>query len=333
MVLKTENLGLSLYGGEKKIFRDISLVLNEGEMGIVAGRAGSGKTLLGLTLCGFLPLWVGNWQLEGGIELLGEPLRQNEYRNEVGIVLQNPYTQISGMKRNVLDELAFPLECRGTKQQAMHEQINYHANALEIAHLLNRNVKNLSGGELQRVIIASTLISNPRFLFLDRFMTEIDTDFRPQLFSIIASRIKEFEGSALIAEDPWLLPERHFQSSVQLGPVEVESHIPDSLYGETSDTVKTPTGGDLLCVESLSFEYVNENPVLYDISFSLGSGDLLFLEGPNGAGKTFIYRNNNNKNRQFRSSKNMSERMKFHQRSPFKKVIRQKAEGIKNYFN
>ena len=72
MVLKTENLSLSLSGGAKKLFRDISLELYEGELGIVSGRAGSGKTMLGLTFCGFLPLWVGNWELEGKIELLGK---------------------------------------------------------------------------------------------------------------------------------------------------------------------------------------------------------------------------------------------------------------------
>ncbi len=290
MVLKAENLALTLSGKKKKLFRDISFELNEGETGIISGKAGSGKTLLGLSLCGFLPLWVGNFKLEGQITLFGEPLMQGRYINDVGIILENPYTQISGLKRNVFQELAFPLECRGVKSPEMNELIERYAGTLGISHLLRRNVRNLSGGELQRIIIASALISGPRFLFLDRLMTEIDTDFRPRLLDIIASHISEFDGSVLIAEDPWLLPDKHFHKEIQLGPQEEPPDISNAVSHETSGAEKIPTDRDLLGVESLSFRYGDENPVLNDFSFSLGSGELIFLTGPNGAGKTTLAR-------------------------------------------
>jgi len=288
MVLNTRNLALSLSEGKKTLFRDIAFELNEGEMGIITGRTGSGKTLLGLALCGFLPLWVGNWKLEGEIELLGEPLKQGEYRNEVGIVLENPYTQISGIKRYVLEELAFPLECRGIKPEIMYGLINRYAHDLEIFHLLKRNVKNLSGGELQRVIIAGALISRPRFLFLDRLMTEIDTEFRPKLLNIISSHIEEVEGSALIAEDPWLLPDKKFQKCIQLSSGIEDSYFSYNTAYEMSGNKRALPGGNLLSVESLCFKYGNEIPVLDDFSFSLGSGEILFFTGPNGAGKTTL---------------------------------------------
>ena len=288
MVIKTENLSLSLSGGAKKLFRDISLELYEGEMGIVSGRAGSGKTLLGLTFCGFLPLWVGNWELEGKIELLGKPLEQGEYRSDVGIVLENPYVQISGIKKTVVEELAFPLECRGIKPLKMHELIERYAAAFEISHLLKRTVGSLSGGELQRIIIAGALISCPRFLFLDRLMTEIDTDFRPRLLDIISSQLHEYNGSALIAEDPWLLPEREFQKEINLSPADETSQSSTTISYETSGVAGTATGEDILIMESLSFGYDVEEPVINDFSCSLGSGELLFLAGPNGAGKTTL---------------------------------------------
>ncbi len=288
MVLKAENLSLSLSGGEKEVFSDISLELNEGEMCIADGRSGSGKTMLGLTLCGFLPLWAGNWKLAGRIELLGKPLIQGEYFNEIGLVLQNPYTQVSGIKSSVMEELAFPLECRGINPGKMPGLVNRCAEALGIAHLLNRKVKNLSGGELQRAIIACTLVSGPRFMFLDRFMTEIDNDFRPQLFKIIDSHLKEFEGAALIAEDPWLLPDNDFNSRIHLGTKEDTPYIPEELSAETSYTARAAAGREMLNVESVSFSYFDENPVLDNISFSLGSGELLFLKGANGAGKTTL---------------------------------------------
>ena len=102
MILNAENLALTLSGKtgkpEKK-FRDVSFEISEGETGLVSGRSGSGKTLLGLSLCGFLPLWVGDWNLDGKLTFLGKPLIQGEIRNETGIVLENPYSQISGLKQ------------------------------------------------------------------------------------------------------------------------------------------------------------------------------------------------------------------------------------------
>ena len=119
MVLNADSISLALYGGDKPVFSDISLELGEGEIALAAGESGSGKTVLGLTLCGFLPIWAGSWKLHGRIEFLGESLTQGDTPREIGIILENPYTQLSGIKRNVRQELAFPLECRGFNPEDM----------------------------------------------------------------------------------------------------------------------------------------------------------------------------------------------------------------------
>ncbi|MFC1693785.1 ATP-binding cassette domain-containing protein [Candidatus Latescibacterota bacterium] len=288
MVLKAEHLALKLSEESKTLFRDISLELDAGEMGIVCGRAGAGKTALGIALCGFLPLWAGSWKLSGEIELLGKPIKQGKFRNDLGIVLENPYSQASGMKRIVREELAFPLECRGVPPAKMYECIYRSADMFGITHLLKRKVRNLSGGELQRVIIASALISGPRFLFLDRLMTEIDTDFRPQLLEIIASHIKECEGSALVAEDSWLLPEYRFHREFQLGKKEQFPNSTDAKVYKPSGSVREGSGGNALRVESLSFSYGAGSSVINDLSLSIGKGKVVFLTGPNGSGKTTL---------------------------------------------
>ncbi|MFC1650868.1 ATP-binding cassette domain-containing protein [Candidatus Latescibacterota bacterium] len=282
MVLKSENLALALSGKKERLFRDISFEISEGETGIVTGKAGSGKTLLGLSLCGFLPLWVGNWKLDGHLTLLGKPLIQGEIRDETGIVLENPYAQISGLKQTVFEELAFPLECRGIKPGIISDQVNRFSEEFEISHLLKRNIKTLSGGELQRIIISAALISGPRFLFLDRLMTEIDTVFRPRLLEIISSAMDESNGAALIAEDPWLLPEHSFEITIPLGSEE-ELDMPQI----SALKINFP-GEELLTVDSLSFGFDNGAPVLDDLSFTLAHGELKCITGPNGAGKTTL---------------------------------------------
>jgi|GEM_PF-981544 energy-coupling factor transport system ATP-binding protein len=283
LVLKSENLALSLSENKKNKFRDVSFEISEGETGIVSGKSGSGKTLLGLSLCGYLPLWVGDWDLEGKLTFLGKPLIQGEIRNEIGIVLENPYSQISGLKRSVFEELAFPLECRGIKPAIISDAVNRLSNEFEISPLLERNIKTLSGGELQRIIVAASLISGPRFLFLDRLMTEIDMDFRPRLLEIISSAVDDSNGAALIAEDPWLIPDHTFDMTVALGE-EDTSEPPKPLAPENKN------GAELLSVDSLSFGFGDGAPVFKDVSFTLSGGELKCISGPNGAGKTTLAR-------------------------------------------
>ena len=288
MVLKTEHLTLSFPERENPVLRNLSLELDECEIGLVSGRAGSGKTLLGLTVCGFLPLWAGSWELHGHITLLGKRLNQGQILREVGVILENPYTQLSGMKRNVRQELAFSLECLGIEQKKMPALIEKYAGELGVAHVLDRNVHSLSGGELQRIHIASSFIARPRFIFLDRPLTEIDEEFRPVLMNIVRRNIEEISGAALVAEDPWLLPETPFQKKFFLD--KGEERLPPRVLFSPEITQGKPSAkdGGLLIVEFITFSYNDIHPVINNLSFSLGAGDVSFLVGPNGAGKTTL---------------------------------------------
>ena len=285
MVLKTDNLSLRIPKDGKSLFENLSFELNEGEIGFVSGPTGSGKSTLGLTLCGYLPLWVGSWDISGTISLNGELLEQGSGTAGTGIILENPYTQISGLKRTIYHELAFPLECSGVGTEVMPEIIQRYAELLDIAHLLDRNVRTLSGGELQRVHIAGTLMTQPGFLFLDRPLTEIDLDFRPVLMDILCSSIKDTSAVALIAEDPWLLNDTNFDKEIILGQRAAETQIDLPDPAETPHYVSPAGQNTVLSVESLAFSYDSGKPVLENCSFSLGNGDITLITGPNGSGK------------------------------------------------
>jgi energy-coupling factor transporter ATP-binding protein EcfA2 len=287
-VLKTENLTLHLPEKGPVIFEDISFELHEGEIGFVSGPAGSGKTTLGLTLCGCLPLWAGSWELEGRVELFGNPVEQGSNIMDTGLILENPYTQLSGLKRNVFHELAFPLECRGAESKDMPARIEQYARLLDVAHLLNRSIRTLSGGELQRVLIAGTLLTQPRFLFLDRPFTEIDTEFRPTLMEIIRTHIRDNRGAALISEDPWLFPDRQYDHEIRLGTSSDETLIRDLPEKVPSHKKPSQSGKTILSVDNISFAYDEHTPVLHDFSFSLSGGEIVLVGGPNGAGKTTL---------------------------------------------
>ncbi|MHB9028306.1 MAG: ATP-binding cassette domain-containing protein [Candidatus Latescibacterota bacterium] len=297
MVLKAEHISLTLGEERNETLRDISLALDRKETALLAGPSGSGKTALGLALCGYLPHWTGSYELQGRIELLGEPITQGEWNPDAGIILENPWTQLSGLKSTVGQELAFPLECRGTNRTDIPRFISRYAEMFGMEELLPRRVHTLSGGELQRVLAACALISQPRFLFLDRPLTELDFDSRPKFLETIREHVTETEGAALLAEDPWLIPGAVFNRVFRLGKKNftTENTEDTDKSGEKKKDIgeiikRSTPGGDLLRVDGLEFGYIPDRPVLKDVSFSIGKGDIAFITGPNGAGKSTLAR-------------------------------------------
>ncbi len=282
MKLNAESLSLSFDGSENKVFDNLNINLDSGSMTLLTGENGSGKTLLGISLSGLLPLFSGNWHLEGRIEADGVPLVQGEPCRDISIVLENPHTQLSGLKRSVLQELAFPLECRGVKREEILNRIELCADIFGITDILERKLRTLSGGELQRIILACAMIAQPTFLFLDRPLTELDREFRQNLLSHIKDFVNTNSSTALLAEDRWLLEGSEFSSQISL-------HESDqSLPVRDSDPYRKPTGQSVLEIEDLNFSYDCERQLIKDFSLKLYAGELLFLGGRNGAGKTTL---------------------------------------------
>ena len=287
MVLSAEHLTLNLPENGRTIFEDVSISLEEHELGFISGGAGAGKTVLGLALCGYLPLWVGSWTLSGATAMDGRPVEQGMYTKEAGVILENPYIQLSGMKKTVFHELAFPLESRGVKPLTMPERILKYAMLLEVPHLLKRPIRALSGGELQRVLIAATLIIKPRFIFMDRPFTEIDMEFRPRLMNIITSHLHDNGGGALLTEDPWLLPECSFDQEINLGGS--SDRITGQPIAEPYGTSNRSCSGEtVLELESVTFGYPGGTPVLNEFSFTARRGEIFMVTGRNGSGKTTL---------------------------------------------
>lgn len=285
MVLNADSIGLRLSGRASPVFSDVSLSLGNGQTCLVEGVAGSGKTLFGIALCGFLPLWVGGWNLDGTIELFGEKLIQGGNPANVGIILENPYSQLSGMKKTVRSELAFPLESVGVPRDEMTPRIALEAERMGISHLLDRDVRTLSGGELQRVLVAAALIARPRFLFLDRPLTEIDTGLRPAVMELVRSCVIESDGAAVVAEDPWLLPGMTFDETVNLGGDMYDESVPPEL------TVHGDGAGEpVLEIDGLTFAYNGGSPIISGLSLTVRAGEIVLVTGPNGGGKTTLAR-------------------------------------------
>ena len=152
---------------------DINLHIAEGQYYVLLGRSGSGKTQL-------LELIAGLECPDSGTILLdNEDITKKKIQDrKVGIVFQD-YAVFPHL--TVFGNIAYSLSTRKTDKSSVNEKVAKVAGELNISHLLGRSTRHLSGGELQRVALARTLITSPRLLLLDEPMASIDASLKDDI--------------------------------------------------------------------------------------------------------------------------------------------------------
>ena len=174
--LKLENVNYKYPLEEKNTLQNINIEIKKGEFWAVIGKNGSGKT----TLCNILRRFVPDFykgELTGKITLEGKELKdysQKEIVQKIGFVFQNPFTQISGVKNTVFEEIAYGLENLGIERETIISEVEKILKLLEIERLRDKNPYNLSGGQKQRLCIARMLTTKPEVLMLDEPCSSLD---------------------------------------------------------------------------------------------------------------------------------------------------------------
>jgi ABC-type Fe3+/spermidine/putrescine transport system ATPase subunit len=152
---------------------DINLEIPEGTYYVLLGRSGSGKTQLLELIAG---LTVPD---SGEIWLEGEDITCKKLQKRgIGLVFQD-YAIFPNM--TVFGNIAYSLNSGNTGKNTIKERVARVAGELNISHLLGRSTHNLSGGELQRVALARTLITSPKLLLLDEPMASIDASLKDDI--------------------------------------------------------------------------------------------------------------------------------------------------------
>jgi ABC-type Fe3+/spermidine/putrescine transport system ATPase subunit len=169
-MLKLENVSKKL--GNFSL-SGISLEINNGEYYVLLGRSGSGKTQLLELIAGLNDPDSGNIWLDNE----DITLRKIQER-KIGLVFQD-YAIFPNL--TVFGNIAYSLHCRKNDKETIKNEVARIATELNISHLLNRFTNNLSGGELQRVALARTLITSPRLLLLDEPLASLDASLKDDI--------------------------------------------------------------------------------------------------------------------------------------------------------
>ena len=195
---KIENVNYKYPLEDKQALKNINIEIKKGEFWAVIGKNGSGKT----TFCNMLRRFVPDFykgELTGKITLEDKELKnysQKELVQKIGFVFQNPFTQISGVKDTVFEEIAYGLENLGLEKEEIISRVEEILKLLEIEKLRDRNPYDLSGGQKQRVALASIIAMNPDVLVIDEPTSQLDPKGTEDIFKII--NLMANEGKTII---------------------------------------------------------------------------------------------------------------------------------------
>lgn len=186
-VITVENLRYR-YPHTKELALDgLDFSVEKGEFIGIIGENGAGKSTLSQAIMGLVPQFYkgayGGMVTVDGIEAGKTPVAQ--LCGHVGLVFQNPFNQLSGAKDNVYEEVAFGMQNLGVPAEEMKKRVEEALKLLDIWQYRDRNPFDLSGGQMQRVAIASVLVMRPDVMILDEPTSQLDPEGSDEVFRAV----------------------------------------------------------------------------------------------------------------------------------------------------
>jgi energy-coupling factor transport system ATP-binding protein len=187
-------------GAGAPALRDVSLRIEPGELCVLAGLSGHGKSTLLRAACGLAPHFYGG-SFAGRVTVEGLDTREHPPARLgalTGALFQDPETQL--VMGSVRAELALVLENRGHSPAMVARGVEEVALALGIDHLLERSTRDLSGGEQQRVALGAALAGRPKVVLLDEPTSQLDPVAGDELIGLLRRLNQEWDTTILLCE-------------------------------------------------------------------------------------------------------------------------------------
>lgn len=185
----------------QKNLKNISLTVESGEFIAIIGRNEAGKTTLCNVIRGFAPHFY-NGTISGSVTVNGKNVLETEIGDlsvDVGYVFQNPFNQNSGVKTTVYEEISYGLENLGIPREEIFRRVDHVIELLGIGHLADKHPLKLSGGQCQRVALASIIVMEPEVLLIDEPTSQLDPKGTEDVFNII-QMLKEKGKTTILVE-------------------------------------------------------------------------------------------------------------------------------------
>ncbi len=285
------------YPGSPPALDDVSLRIDAGEIVLVLGASGSGKSTLVRALGGLVP-WFHGGTFSGRVEIAGRDTRSTHpsaLAGTVATVFQDPEDQV--VLGQVEAEIAFGLENVGTRPDEILPRAYAALASVGASHLAGRRVAELSGGELQRICLASALALRPELLLLDEPTSQLDPDgaeaFLEHAFASGAAVVisEQRPAAALRHADRVLFLDRGrivLDAPRDEAVAWLDEHRPAWTAEPATMSRWSARGTSSPRLSGIRFAYGDGPLVLDGASLELRRGEIVALTGPNGSGKTTL---------------------------------------------
>lgn len=311
-LLSIRDLSVRYTAAQQRALSNLTVDVASGTRVCVLGENGSGKTTFAYASCGIVPLLIPA-KMGGTVDLMGRSPSQSssirEFAQGTAILFQNPEFQFLGF--SVLDELAVFLGGAAGRGTEVMERIGRFLDMYEMRHLLLRDARRMSMGEMQRIAILSATIGHPQLILFDEPTSALDQDGlnlvrqvldnSPEAAAIVfthdvdwgrsvALRVIGLREGAKVLDRPW--------QDVRSEDLDVvmRCNIASDLLSGSQEIVRVLERASnpgrrikKLVMDGVTYIHPQSRvPALCDIDLEANAGEVVCLVGSNGSGKTTL---------------------------------------------
>lgn len=290
--IQLKKVSFSYDGFNEFVLKDVDFSVEYGEVALLSGFSGEGKSTLLHIVSGIIPNIVTG-QITGEVLIDGKSTAGQKLSvvcRKVGVVLQNADSQI--IHKIVGDEIAFGCENFAIPADKIGAQIDRVCALMGLDK--TAQTRTLSGGQKQRLITASTLATGQKILILDEPLANLDIAGATELMNTL--RALAGAGYAVLVVEHRLdmvLPFVDSVWNIRAGMVKKVENKRDYLFSQTvtigDNSESHERGDELFSVDHVGFS-VKKKEILKDCHFKVYAGERLLLLGENGCGKTTLLR-------------------------------------------
>ncbi|TVL90006.1 ABC transporter ATP-binding protein [Streptomyces sp. SAJ15] len=199
-MIRFEDVSVTYADAPVPALQGVDLTVPEGELCLLVGPSGVGKSTLLGAVSGLVPHFTGG-TLRGRVTVAGRDTRDHrprELADVVGTVGQDPLAHF--VTDTVEDELAYGMESLGLPADTMRRRVEETLDLLGLTELRDRPIATLSGGQRQRVAIGSVLTTHPRVLVLDEPTSALDPAAAEEVLAVLQRLVHDLGTTVLMAE-------------------------------------------------------------------------------------------------------------------------------------